>query len=443
MSTKTKGPFELFYEHLYILVIITAVAIIGAYFVTESITPSYRSQARCYLPTITETISLNSEAGNIPSSPLLPTANTDFQDSLLGILKGADTRGAVAAKIEGRDSEWIEENVEFEIDRYNLVTITAYDPDSAIAKEVAEEYLRTFQGKLDSATKERAMKLLETFDSGIKVTLVELTTMEEERLNFMREHGAIDFNSELGQLTNRQVELENLLSGAQTQLASLLEQRTAMAQHLESRPETSESVSTLINNPLLEGLRRELSEANRDLVGLELEFKGNHPDLVAKREEIAALESQIASEEEVIRGTSTVTPDTLRTELNSRLVDLDLEEADLRTKIASYTDALAATKERRLELSVLQADLESIEARISASRSTVGNYRDRKAELELYEARNPTFLVVPEYPIEASKPYLPIMWVNLLVAGILGFTTAICMVLVLDQVRQTREAALW
>lgn len=443
MSTNTKGPFELFYEHLYVLVIVTAVSIIGAYLVTESITPSYRSQARCYLPTVTETISLNSEAGNIPSSPLLPTANTDFQDSLLGILNGADTRGAVAAKIEGRDSEWIEENVEFDIDRFNLITITAYDPDSGVAMAVAQEYLRTFQEKLDSATKDRASQLLTTFADGIGGSLEELSNMEEERLNFMREHGAIDFDTELGQLNNRQVELENLLSGAQTQLASLLEQRTAMAQHLASRPETSESASTMINNPLLEGLRRGLSDANRELVGLELQFKGNHPDLVAKREEIAALESQIAAEEEVVSGTSTLTPDSLRTDLNSRMIDLDLEEADLRTKITSYTASLATTKERRLELSLLQADLESIEARISASRTTVGNYRDRKAELELYMARNPTFLVVPEYPIEASKPYLPILWVNLLVAGVLGFTTAVCMVLILDQVRLTREASLW
>jgi uncharacterized protein involved in exopolysaccharide biosynthesis len=426
-----------------VLVVVTAAAIIGAYFVTESITPSYRSQARCFLPTVTETISLNSEAGNIPSSPLLPTANTDFQDSLLGILNGADTRGAVASRIEGRDSEWLKENVEFEMDRYNLLTITAYDPDSAVALAMASEYLRTFQDKLDTATKERANQLLNTFTDGIELSLGELTTMEAERLDFMREHGAIDFNSELGQLTTRQVELENMLNSAETQLASLLEQRTAMAQHLESRPETSESTSTLINNPLIEGLRRELSTANRELVGLELQFKGNHPDLLAKREEISALESQIAAEEEVIRGTSTVTPDTLRTDLNARLVDLDLEEADLRTKITSYNTSLEATKARRLELSLLQADLESIEARISASRTTVGNYRDRKAELELYQARNPTFLVVPEYPIEASKPYLPIMWVNLLVAAVLGFTTAICMVLVLDQIRLTREASLW
>ncbi|MHC4380655.1 MAG: GumC domain-containing protein, partial [Planctomycetota bacterium] len=348
-----------------------------------------------------------------------------------------------ASRIEGRDSEWLKENVEFEMDRYNLLTITAYDPDSAVALAMASEYLRTFQDKLDTATKERANQLLNTFTDGIELSLSELTTMEAERLDFMREHGAIDFNSELGQLTTRQVELENMLNSAETQLASLLEQRTAMAQHLESRPETSERTSTLINNPLIEGLRRELSAANRELGGLELQFKGNHPDLLAKREEISALESQIAAEEEVIRGTSTVTPDTLRTDLNARLVDLDLEEADLRTKITSYNTSLEATKARRLELSLLQADLESIEARISASRTTVGNYRDRKAELELYQARNPTFLVVPEYPIEASKPYLPIMWVNLLVAAVLGFTTAICMVLVLDQIRLTREASLW
>lgn len=443
MNTNTKGPFQLFYEHLYVIALVTAVAVISAYFVTGTITPQYRSQARTYLPNATDTVSLTSEAGNVPNSPLLPTANPDFQASLLGVLNAADTRILVASNVPERDSEWLKKNVAFEIDRYNLITITAYDPEPKMALKVASEYLRAFKDKIDRTTKDRANGRLQTFAAGIINSSSELNELESGRLDFMREHGAIDFTSELAELNSRQIEYQNLITSNITTLAGLVEQRITMQRLLGARPETTETSSTLVNNPQLEELKRTLSTAKRERVGLTLQFTPSHPNVVAKDKEIDAINSEIALLEEIVRGSATLGPDALHKDLQTRLIDLDLRVAALTRQGELYVETLGTTKARRLELSLLQVQLESMDARINSVRQTLTNYRDRSAELNIYLSRNPTFLLTPELPVEATQPYLPIQWVNLLVAAILGLSISIVLVLIMAQAKASREADLW
>ncbi|MDA0667671.1 MAG: hypothetical protein O3A95_06725 [Planctomycetota bacterium] len=443
MNTNTKGPFQLFYEHIYVIVLVTAVAVISAYFVTGSITPQYRSQARTYLPNATDTVSLTSEAGNVPNSPLLPTANPDFQSSLLGVLNAADTRILVASNVPERDSEWLKKNVEFKIDRYNLITITAFDPEPKMALKVANEYLRAFTNKIDDTTKQRADGRQATFAAGITTSSKELKGLEAGRLDFMREHGAIDFTSELAELNSRQIEYQNRITSNITTLAGLVAQRITMQSLLEARPETAETSSTLVNNPLLEELKRNLSTANRERVGLALQFTPNHPDVIAKEKEIDSIGAEIALMEEIVRGSSTLGPDALHEDLQTRLVDLDLRVAALTKQGELYEDVLETTKARRLELSLLQVELEAMDARINNVRQTLTNYRDRKAELDIYLSRNPTFLLTPELPVEAAMPYLPILWVNLLVAAILGLSISIVLVLIMAQANASQEKNLW
>lgn len=443
MNTNTKGPFQLFYEHLYVIALVTSVAVISAYFVTGSITPQYRSQARTYLPNSTDTVSLTSEAGNVPNSPLLPTANPDFQASLLGVLNAADTRTLVATNVPERDSDWLKKNVEFEVDRYNLITITAYDPDAKTALKVASEYLRAFKDKIDNTTKERADGRLQTFVTGIANSSAELVELEADRMAFMRQHGAIDFSSELAELNTRQIEYQNKINSNTTTLAGLAAQRLTITRLIEAQPETSETSSTMVTNPLLEDAKRNLSTAKRERVGLLQQFKPSHPTVIAKDKEIETLTDEIAILEEVVRGSATLGPDAVRTELITKQIDLDLRAAQLERESELYTTALATTKTRRLELGLLQVELEAKEARIKAVRETLTNYRDRKAELDIYMSRNPTFLLTPEYPIEATQPYLPILWVNLLVAAILGLSMSIVLVLVMAKAKASQEMNLW
>jgi uncharacterized protein involved in exopolysaccharide biosynthesis len=440
---KDKGPFLLFYEHFYIIAVVTAVALVAAYFVTGSMEPAYRSQARCFMPAQTNTVSLSTEEGNVPNSPLLPTANADFQDSLLGILQGADTRALVATRIEGRDSAWLKKNVEFGIDRFNLITISAFDPDPKMALAMAEQYLLAFQQKLDDTTKAQAKTRLETFSKGITDSGLELEKLQKGRLDFMREHGAIDFEAELAEVGTRQVAFEADVVRYTTSIATAERQLIEIQKQIGERPERIESASTTVNNPAVEQLDRNLIEVKRELANLRTQYTDEHPLVVAKLLDVELLETEKAAEEARILGTSTNTPDSLSNTLTGQQLDLEQRlVGDIRKKEVIEAE-LEKTKARRIELSVLKSQLDSMDTDIRSVRGNLVNYRERQAELEVYMSRNSTFLVIPEFPAEPNEPYFPIMWVNLLVAAILGITVGVGLVIVITNIRTYREAALW
>ena len=125
------------------------------------------------------------------------------------------------------------------------------------------------------------------------------------------------------------------------------------------------------------------------------------------------------------------------------MIDLELREAGFIKEKELTEVELENVKARRLELSLLQAELDAKDSEIRTVRANLANYRERKAELEVYLTRNSTFLVIPEQPVEATSPYFPIMWVNLLVAAILGVTVGVGLVIVITNIRSYREAALW
>lgn len=422
---------------------VTAVSLIAAYFVTGSMEPAYRSQARCFMPAQTNTVSLTTEEGNVPNSPLLPTANADFQDSLLGILQGADTRNLVASRIQGRDSTWLKKNVEFGVDRFNLITISAFDPDSKMALEMAAEYLRAFQEKLDVTTKDQARDRLTTFQNGIDTATTELTGLLDTRLTFMRDNGAIDFDAELTEVGARQTLLETRIVQLATNIATSVEKVAELEKQIAERPERIDSASTTVNNPATEQLQRNLIEVNRELATLRLSYTDDHPQVIAKLQDLAVFEKEIAAEDARILGTTTSTPDAMTNDLESQRHELEVSSVGFVKEKELTENELVTVKARRLELSLLKTELEAMDAEVRTVRTNLGNYRERKAELEVYMSRNSTFLLVPEYPQEPTETYFPIMWVNLLVAAILGITVGVGLVIVIANIRRYRETALW
>jgi len=440
---KVKGPFLLFYEHIYVIAVVTAVSLVAAFFVTGFMEPAYRSQALCYISAQTNTVSLVGEVGNIPTSPLLPTANADFQDSMLGILQGADTRALVATRIEGRDSKWLEKNVEFGVDRFNRIVISAFDPDAKMSLLMANEYLRAFQEKLDVTTRDQAQERLIAFNNGIDRADATLIEQHNKRLAFLRANGAIDFEAELAEVGTRQSLLESNIVQFATNTATSAERLVELAKQIEARPSTIESASTTVNNPATEQLQRNLFEAKSELATLRLTYMSEHPLVIAKLQTVGALEAEIASEDARILGTTTTTLDALSNNLESQLLNLELDEKGFAIKKQMAEAELVTVKERRIELSLKKAELDALDAEIRAVRGNLSKYRERKEELEVYMLRTSTFLQIPEYPVEAEQPYFPILWVNLLVAAILGITVGVGLVIVITNIRSFRETALW
>jgi len=443
VSQPEKGPFLLIYERLYVVAIVTAMSLVAAYVVTGSMTPTFRSQAKAYMPTQSDTISLTTEEGNLPTGPKLPTASTEIQDSLLGMLESVELRTLVASRVPERDSVWLKKHMKFEMDKFNFIVMTALDPEPKMARTLAEEYLRAFRAKLDDTTKERVALNLEMLVDAVKNSETKVHELEDTRLAFLQENQSIDFANEIDQLHLNEANYRGQLLSTQSAMASLLKERDALGAALAAREEFIQGGYTEIKNPRIEQLTGQLGQARIELATLLLQYRDKHPLVISKQTEISQLEGNLAGEDATVESTRSFTTDSLRTDLESKLSDSMIREQSLVVQEAHFQQLLDATTTRLKELILLQAKLETMDADIRTRRATLADERSRREELGLYMDRRPSFLITAEAPTEATTAFYPILWLNLLVAGILGFAMAICLVILLAQFERYREKALW
>ena len=378
----------------------------------------------------------------MPTTPKLPTSNTETQTALLGVLKSAELRAIVASKITERNSEHLKKYVDFDMDTYNFIVISAYDTDPKIARKIAETYLSEFSNELDTNTKSRVSNNVETLVAAITRSEKNLNELESQKRSFLKENNSIDFGTEIGQYQARITRYQDALDGDKAALASIKEQREEVKRSYDLRPDFSQSGYTEVNNTRLDSLKSSLAAAQIELENLKIEFR-NTNEITAQNNKIRILTEQIANEEAKIEGSRTFNADTLKINFETQLAGFDVTEADLETKVALHLSRLKDAEDRLRQLTDLKTQLDVIDAELRNTRDNLRQKRDRYAELELYMARTAPFLITAEVPIEATEAYFPIMWLNVLVAAMMGLAASIIFIIISAQIRTSREAAPW
>lgn len=449
MSHQEKGPLQLLYERLYVVAVTTAVAVVVAWFIAGRLDPVYRAQARCFMPTNPDMLSLSTEADNLPRAPKLPTGSTEIQDSLLGVLRAADLRQLVAVEIEGRDSAQLEKNVAFELDRYNLLTITVYDVDPAVAQRIAEVYLRQFRDKLDQSTKADIRQKADLFDQRAISTREDVERLEKKRLAFLTGVGTADFGTEF-QMTADRVkiyrqrvdELDARSVSLQTGLAEIRRQLDERPDPLNPELFVQRSLAE-ISNPRIEQIKSQIIAAELELARIRQDFKEGTRQVTAKEAEIDTLRGQLTEEVERIAGSTEFGPDPLAETLQGKYYDQMVQIAVTAKEREVYGRLLEEAQKDFAKLPEYSLVLSDYDSQLAQLRQTLSDARRRLSEAELYLGRTTSFLETAEAPSLPTQPWFPNVPLIMLAAALLGIVLSTTAAVAMSRAALFRQEALW
>ena len=452
MRHQEKGPLQLVYERLYVVAIATLVAVAAAWLIAGRMPPVYRSQARCFMPTKADVVSLTSEENNLPDGPRIPMAVEELQASLLGVLRGADLRQQVAAGIEGRSSKQLEKNVDFAIDKYNLVTISVYDIEAPMAQRIAHTFLKFFRDKLDETTKISIRENANMLETAATNTLAEVGRVERARQEFLAGQGTVDYGTQFELIagkvksaTQKVDDLDARLAATETGLAEVLKQRAALPDSANSAAFVPRGLSK-VSNPALEALKEKHRALTSEWALLKLEFvegPNEHVALPSKRAEIGVVVDLIAAEEERIAGSEEFGPHPMSEQLDSRIVDFRTQISSTQAERAAVAAQLIAAQIEFQKLPEYALKLEDFNSELTILKQTLSNQRTRLAEFELYLKRTSSFLATAEDPSLPVEPWFPNMPLILVAAAILGLVFSVTIAVAMAQVAHFRQEALW
>jgi len=354
----------------------------------------------------------------------------------------------VAASIEGRSSEQLEKSVDFDIDKYNLITISVYDADPAMAQKIAQEYLRAFRDKLDETTKAGIRENADVLDAAIQSTLVEIARVERERQDFLRGQGTVDYSSEFELLAGLVKAYTQKLDELDAKLVALRSEREETARQLTLQPaaQQEEFIATGradVLNPVVEDLKEKIRAAEVELQTRMALYQPGFRLIEEQRQYITFLQNELAAEQERIAGTLSFGPSPIREQLEAQLVNEDVAIIGGQAERAKYADLLITTQTSFQKLPEYALQLDDFTSELSNLKTTLTNQRNRAAELDLYLRRSSSFLSIAEDPALPTKVWFPNMPLILLAAAVLGLVLSITLAVAMARTAQFRQEALW
>lgn len=290
--------------------------------------------------------------------------------------------------------------------RARTISISFLSDKPAFAREVAQAFATTY---VNLSLVERSQATSQASD--FIVTAVErqrdaYESAEKALEAFRREAGVVEFRNQTTLLQEQRVELNRQRIEARERAAEAAA-RVAQVERLLLAGDAVDTVTSVLDSPLIVRLREQEAEIVRDIAELRTQLRDRHPKLQLKRAELEDLQKSIRGEIDKI-------VIALKNDLelaNVKVASLDREIATLQTEIESQTDA--------------EVTMRRLESERNAQKQLYDTLLNRNQELLLQEQTpqqaNARIITPANLPIEPSYPRKNLtMAAAFLASGVLG-----------------------
>jgi chain length determinant protein EpsF len=286
------------------------------------------------------------------------------------------------------------------------VSYRAQEPQfaAALANAFVQAYLQTaLELRVDPAKQYSSF-----FDSRAKEARDTLERAQSKLSAFQKENGIIASderldveNARLNELSSQAVMLQALAS-------------EAGSRQTQARGESADKMQEVLNNPLISGLKADLSRAEARLQELQSRLGDNHPQVVETKANIAALRSKVDAEIKRVSGGVGVSNTITRQRV-----------ADVRSSLEAQRNKVLRLKAVRDEGAVLMRDVESAQR---AFELVMQRFNQTTLESQNTQSNIPP-LTAATAPLEPSSPKIVL---NSLLSVFLGVLLAVGITLLLE-----------
>jgi chain length determinant protein EpsF len=291
------------------------------------------------------------------------------------------------------------------------IRVEAGEPGSAamLANAFGDAYIETsLELSADPAKRQAAW-----FDAQIRELRGAVDTAQRHLSEYQRKEnlvGATDDHldvesAKLAELSTQFVAAQTAMFDARTRLKQV--NQALQRGNLEELPD-------IIGNPVLQSMKVDLGRAQGALAETQERFDRNHPQYISAAAQVKALQSKLAAEIDVAKGSITQT-------------------ADIAEKRATQLQAAVdAQKARILDLKRRHDQLEIMDHDVAAAQHAYDVASQRASEVRLQGQLDQSNIAILNPAVVPLKAWRPKLWLNALVGIVLGGSLAIGLILIAE-----------
>ncbi len=314
---------------------------------------------------------------------------------------------------QGSIEQWLSESFQKNLDvkpsrESSVITLTYKSPDPRFAAALANAFVKAYLDTTLDLRVDPAKQYLAFFDARSKEARERFEGAQSRLSDFQRTKGIIANDERLDIENTRLNELSSQLVGIQA-VSSESGSRQAQAQGA-----SAERMQEVLNNPLISGLKADLSRSEARLQELGARLGENHPQVAEAKANINSVRERLESETQRVTGGVGVTANINRQ-----------REGNLRTSLESQRAKVLKLKAVRDEGAVLQRDVESAQR---AYEALLGRLTQTSLESQSTQS-NVHVLTEASPPMQPSGPRV---FTNSMLSLVIGIALAIGAALALE-----------
>ncbi|MGB1255730.1 MAG: GumC family protein [Thiolinea sp.] len=301
------------------------------------------------------------------------------------------------------------------VEKTHLVKVFYETPDPELSAEIVNTLVKTFINETltaDSQTDTYAQTFLEL---ELEKARDRLTSSEDELVQYARDNGILEVN-------NSQEAQEKKLTELNSALA-LAEQRKTEADSQLSEGQFNGNAADVLRNPVIEGLKRQLSDLEAEYQNLSKIFKPAYPDMQQLAREIETVRRKLAAETVTVKNTATAT-------LEAESVAATSLVERLQDELADYKDQLLDLRDRSVEYNALQRELDT-------NRKLYEGLLQRNQEVGVAAGASSSNIRIIDPAKAPVKHFRPVRPLNMLIGLIAGLLLASALALLRESLNNS------
>ena len=330
------------------------------------------------------------------------------------------------AKGKGSIEQWLghtfQQSMDVKPSRESSVIAVSYKaPDPVFAAALANAFVKAYLETTLELRVDPAKQYSSFFDTRSKDARETLERAQSKLSEYQKGHGIIATDERLDVETARLNELSSQVVALQA-LSSESGSRQAQA-----RGAGADKLQEVLSNPLVAGLKADLSRAEARLQELGSRLGDEHPQVLEAKANIASLRSKVESETQRVTGGVSVT-----NKINKQ------REFEVRASLEAQRSKVLKLKALRDEAAVLIRDVESAQR---AYETIVARFNQSSLESQNNQS-NANVLTPASPPLEPSSPKLLLnSALSIFVGTLLAVGTALLRELMDRRVRSPQDVA--
>lgn len=440
---KSLGEFWVgLYRRKWVFLITLAASLVAAYLISNRLPAVYETRVVFFIPGRPPTLAFYTPEAlrTVQAMPKEPIPREDAQAIHLGILKSDSQRERVHQRIPEKSLGALRKDVDFLVSNEYTLQVYARDRNPEMAARIANAYLDVFEEQLQETARTSASPaVLSAIQDQIAQTSAALARARDAVQRFEERNQTATVPDYISRIAKDRADTERLIDTTRITLTEVNQRLAGLQQQLEREASLYSPRELTVSSPLMESLRKELADLEAALAGARTEIRERHPDVKKLQAQIEDKRVQLSQEVDRILRSQTKPAGSFYESLRHSLVTTFVEKGTLEARIEGNTRLLHRIDQQIQSHPEIRRQYEVLTREVTRLQGLSDVLRTQLAEAQAQQHGNQPISVVVDRAKPPEAPSFPILWLNMLVAGILGLLGGIYYCMLLDYAQRVRE----